>query len=73
VTGLFYGDASQLVAQLVGVATLIGFVFTLSFIFAFAVDLLVGQRTSAKSELEGLDIPEMGTLAYPEFELKSPL
>jgi len=72
VTGLFYGDASQLVAQLVGVATLVGFVFTLSFIFAFVVDLLVGQRTSAKSELEGLDLPEMGALAYPEFELKSP-
>jgi Amt family ammonium transporter len=72
VTGLFYGDAGQLVAQLVGVATLVGFVFTLSFIFAFVVDLLVGQRTSAKSELEGLDLPEMGAMAYPEFELKSP-
>jgi Amt family ammonium transporter len=72
VTGLFYGDASQLVAQLVGVATLLGFVFTLSFIFAFVVDLLIGQRTSAKSELEGLDLPEMGAMAYPEFELKSP-
>ena len=71
VTGLFYGDASQLVAQLIGVATLLGFVFTLSFIFAFVVDLLVGQRASAKSELEGLDLPEMGALAYPEFELKS--
>jgi len=71
VTGLFYGDASQLVAQLIGVATLVGFVFTLSFIFAFLVDLLVGQRASAKSELEGLDLPEMGALAYPEFELKS--
>jgi Amt family ammonium transporter len=71
VTGLFYGDAGQLVAQLVGVAALIGFVFTLSFIFAIVVDLLVGQRTSARSELEGLDLPEMGSLAYPEFELKS--
>lgn len=72
VTGLFYGDASQLVAQLIGVATLVGFVFTLSFIFALVVDLFVGQRTSAKSELEGLDLPEMGAMAYPEFELKSP-
>jgi ammonium transporter, Amt family len=72
VTGLFYGDVSQLVAQLIGVATLVGFVFTLSFIFAFVVDLFVGQRTSAKSELEGLDLPEMGAMAYPEFELKSP-
>jgi Amt family ammonium transporter len=67
VTGLFYGDAGQLVAQLVGVAALIGFVFTLSFIFAIVVDLLVGQRTSARSELEGLDLPEMGSLAYTEF------
>ena len=33
VTGLFYGDAGQLVAQLMGVATLIGFVFVLSFLF----------------------------------------
>ena len=31
VTGLFYGDASQLAAQLVGISTLIGFVFTFSF------------------------------------------
>jgi Amt family ammonium transporter len=71
VTGLFYGDPGQLVAQLVGVATLVGFVFTLSLIFAIVVDVLVGQRTSAKSELQGLDLPEMGSLAYPEFELKS--
>jgi len=72
VTGLFYGDAGQLVAQLIGVATLLGFVFSLSLIFGIVVDLLVGQRTSAKSELEGLDLPEMGAIAYPEFELKSP-
>ncbi len=72
VTGLFYGDPGQLVAQLIGVATLLGFVFTLSFLFAILVDLFVGQRTSAKSELEGLDLPEMGAVAYPEFELKSP-
>ena len=26
---------------------------------------------SAKAELEGLDIPEMGALGYPEFELKA--
>ena len=32
VTGLFYGDAGQLVAQLIGVATLVGFVFTFSFV-----------------------------------------
>ncbi|MBS1872912.1 MAG: ammonium transporter [Acidobacteria bacterium] len=71
VTGLFYGDASQLVAQLIGVATLLGFVFVFSFVVNLVVDVLVGQRVDAKIELEGLDLPEMGALGYPEFELKS--
>jgi len=71
VTGLFYGDAGQLVAQLIGVATLLGFVFVLSFVFNLLVDRLVGQRVSARAELEGLDLPEMGALGYPEFELKA--
>jgi len=71
VTGLFYGDPRQLVAQLIGVATLIGFVFTLSFVFNLIVEWVVGQRVSAKVELAGLDIPEMGALGYPEFVLKA--
>ena len=60
VTGLFYGDAGQLVAQLMGVATLIGFVFTMSFVFNLVIDVVMGQRVSAQTELEGLDMPEMG-------------
>ena len=73
VTGLFYGDnGGQLVAQLIGVVTLLGFVFSLSFVFNLLIDWFVGQRVSAKSELEGLDLPEMGALGYPEFELKTP-
>jgi Amt family ammonium transporter len=71
VTGLFYGDAGQLVAQLIGCATLIGLVFTISFVFNMAVEFFVGQRVPAKAELEGLDIPEMGALCYPDFVLKT--
>ncbi len=71
VTGLFYGDSGQLVAQLIGVSALIGFVFTLSFVFNLLIDLVVGQRVSARSELEGLDLPEMGSLCYPEFEIRT--
>ncbi len=70
VTGLFYGDASQLLAQLIGVGTLIGFVFTFSYVANWVIDAVVGQRTAAADELEGLDIPEMGALCYPEFVLK---
>ena len=29
----------------------------------------MGNRVSAEVELEGLDIPEMGALAYPDFVL----
>jgi Amt family ammonium transporter len=67
VTGLFYGDASQLVAQMVGIATLIGFVFTFSFVLNWILDVFLGQRVSAESELAGLDLPEMGQLGYPDF------
>jgi Amt family ammonium transporter len=67
VTGLFYGDASQLVAQLIGVSTLVGFVFTFSFVMNWVLDVVIGQRVSAETEVAGLDIPEMGQLGYPEF------
>jgi Amt family ammonium transporter len=58
------------VAQLIGIATLIGCVFSLSFIWNWLTDVIVGQRVGAQAELKGLDIPEMGALCYPEFELK---
>jgi len=72
VTGLFYGDAGQLVAQLIGISALLGLVFVVSFGLNFLIDAVVGNRVCAKSELEGLDLPEIGVLGYPEFELKSP-
>jgi Amt family ammonium transporter len=71
VTGLFYGDAGQLVAQLIGVATLVGFIFSLSFVANLIIELIMGQRVSAATELQGLDMPEMGALCYPEFEVKT--
>ncbi len=71
VTGLFYGDASQLAAQLVGISTLIGFVFTFSFVVNLAIEFFVGQRVSIETEVAGLDLPEMGQLGYPEFVFKA--
>ena len=70
VTGLFYGDSGQLIAQLVGIATLVGVIFTLSFLWNWLVEVIVGHRVSAKVELAGLDLPEMGALCYPDFQLK---
>jgi Amt family ammonium transporter len=69
VKGLFYGDASQFMAQCVGTLTCIVFVFVSFFVFFKVVEALMGNRVPADVELEGLDIPEMGALAYPDFVL----
>jgi ammonium transporter, Amt family len=71
VTGLFYGDASQLTAQLIGISTLLGFVFTFSFVLNWALEIFIGHRVSAETEIAGLDIPEMGQLGYPEFVFRA--
>ena len=70
VTGLFYGDAGQLVAQLIGIATLVGFVFSLSFVINWVLEVFLGHRVSIETEVAGLDLPEMGQLGYPEFVFK---
>jgi len=69
VKGLLYGDASQFAAQAVGTLTCFVFVFVMFFVFFKVVDAVMGNRVSAEAELEGLDIPEMGALAYPDFVL----
>ena len=69
VKGLLYGDASQFAAQCIGILTCVVFVFVSFFIFFKIVDAIIGNRVSAEVELEGLDIPEMGALAYPDFVL----
>ena len=70
VTGLFFGDHSskQLIAQLIEVAVCIGWNVIVGGILFFITGLLVGgNRVSAKVEIAGLDMPEMGGLAYPEY------
>ena len=66
VRGLFYGDASQLLAQLIAVAVLVIWGFGLSLVFFKVLDRVWGLRVAPEDELEGLDIPEMGVLAYPD-------
>jgi len=67
VRGLFYGDASQLVAQLIGGLTNFVAVGAMAY-GAYKVTALVvgGHRVSAEVEELGLDLPEMGALAYPD-------
>ena len=69
VKGLFYGDASQFAAQVISVCTNIIFVFCAAWLAFKIIDVIIGNRVSAEVELGGLDIPETGVLAYPDFAL----
>jgi ammonium transporter, Amt family len=71
VTGLFYGAPKQFFAQCIGTLTCIVFVFVTMALFFKLVDVIIGNRVSAEVEIAGLDMPEVGALAYPEFVLSS--
>lgn len=64
VKGLFYGDSSQLVAQLIGIAANIIYVGAIGWIVFKLIDKFVGNRVALEMELVGLDIPEMGVEGY---------
>ncbi len=66
VKGLFYGDASQLAAEAIGIVTCFVFIFATFYLFFKLVEVTLGNRVSAQDEIDGLDVPEMGSLGYPE-------
>lgn len=68
VTGLFHGAPKQFVAQCIGVVTCAVFVFVAFTVIFKIIDALMGMRVSPETELAGLDLPEMGAAAYPDFQ-----
>jgi Amt family ammonium transporter len=73
VTGILYGGsgAEQLLAQAIGAATILVVFGLLSFAFFKIQNALTpgGIRPTEDDEIAGLDLPEMGVLAYPSFEM----
>src|SRR6266853_1730790 len=68
VTGLFYGGGTaQLVAQAIGSFSICAATLVVSFALMYAVKLTGTLRISKEGELQGLDITEHGTVAYPEY------
>lgn len=65
VSGLFYGNAGQFIAQLIDVGANLVFVFGLSYIFFKILDKLIGMRVAPEVELQGVDMDEVGAIAYP--------
>jgi Amt family ammonium transporter len=64
--GLFNGGgAAQLGAQAIGVLAYAVWAITLSFIVLGVLKATIGLRVSKEVEIEGLDISEHGSIAYP--------
>jgi ammonium transporter, Amt family len=62
--GLFYGNASQVGIQLLGVVVTMAFAFGVTFILAKALDMSIGLRVNDMEEEVGLDISGHGERAY---------
>ena len=65
VRGLFYGDASQFGAEVIGVTACVAFCFPAFYLTLKAIGATLGNRVPADVEIEGLDLEEMGMLGYP--------
>jgi Amt family ammonium transporter len=71
--GLFYGGGlHQLGVQLLGLAAVGAFTFSLSFGVLWAMKKTFGIRSEPEDETAGLDVSEHGMWGYPEFYIPVP-
>jgi Amt family ammonium transporter len=64
VTGLFYGNAGQFAAECIGVGTNFVYVAAIAFAIFKLIDIFIGNRVDAETEINGLDIGQMGVSGY---------
>ncbi|HYA61452.1 MAG TPA: ammonium transporter [Candidatus Acidoferrum sp.] len=64
VTGLLYGNPGQFAAQCIGVLTNFIYVGAIAFVIFKLIDIFVGNRVDAETEIDGLDIGQMGVSGY---------
>ena len=72
VTGLLYGGATQIVAQIIEIAAIVIVVGGLSFVFFKVLSALKLLRSAPGDELAGLDMPEMGVPGYTTVDVWMP-
>ena len=65
VRGLFYGDVSQFVAQVISVITIGVFGFVMAYVWFKISDMITPLRVDAETELQGLDGPEVSRADRP--------
>lgn len=67
VTGLFFGDGKQLLAECIGIVVNLVWVGAVSAGALWVIGKVVRKnRVAAEDEVTGLDLPEMGVAAYPD-------
>ena len=68
VKGLFCGGGTdQLLAQLTDAIVLVIFCSFMTIIFFTIMNKTMGLRSDQDAEISGLDMPELGAMAYPDF------
>jgi Amt family ammonium transporter len=67
--GASYNDWSQLGAQSVGTLTNLIFVGAFAYVWFKVSNMIFPIRVKREDELAGLDMPEMGAEAYPDYHL----
>ncbi len=76
ITGVIYGGSGggQLLAQIMGVLTIAFVMGGIAYAFFYIQNKVMkgGIRPTRATELEGMDIPEMGVVAYAEFYGSNP-
>ena len=60
-------NSGQWLAQLAGIATLLGFMLPLIYGVNWLVNRFYPQRVALEGERQGMDLHELGAGAYPEF------
>jgi ammonium transporter, Amt family len=72
VTGLFYGDHRQIIAQFIEMIVAIAWNMGMGGLFFWLIGKALGSnRVPAEVEKEGLDVPETGVPAYPDFVIST--
>lgn len=65
--GPLWVPQGQMLAQIVGAATLVGFVLPLTYGLNWLLNRITPQRIPPEEERQGADLYELGAGAYPEF------
>ena len=73
VEGIIKGDWGQFGAQALGALVLVTVIFGIAYAFFAIQNKLTkgGIRANEDDEMSGMDLPEMGVLAYPDFQVSS--